>query len=89
MAREYGLRLPETPEKITAEWQLESDLTIVAMHAAASAVENMLGDGWGLYPELGEYDWQAVHDKLRAAHPYPDHAAYLAACDRLATRAEK
>lgn len=89
MAREYGLRLPETSEKLTAEWQLESDLTIVAMHAAASAVEDMLGDGWERYPDLGEYDWQEVHDKLQAAHPYPDHPAYLAAYDRLSTRAEK
>lgn len=89
MASDTGLQLPVTPEKLTADWQLDSDLTIIAMHAMANAAERVLADGWEFYPELGEYDWQAVHDKIKAAHPFPDHAAYLAAYDRLSARAER
>lgn len=67
---------------------LDSDLAIIGMHFVAGAVENALTGAWESYPELGEYDWQAIADRVKAAHPYPDQGAYLAAYRRLEARAE-
>lgn len=80
------LDLPETREALERQ-QTGADIALVAAHAVAAACE-VVDDGWGMYPELGEYDWQAVSDRVKAAHPYPDHDAYLAAYGRMAARAE-
>lgn len=70
---------------------LEHDLRIVAEHLVAQALESQLvhGNGmWDCYPEIGENDFIKIEQKALAAHPYPDHAAYLAAYARLEARAE-
>lgn len=73
---------------MTTDPQLESDLAVVAQHAVAIAANDLCDSGWELYPELGEYDWKRVVGYVLNATPYPDHAAYLAAYDRLSARAE-
>lgn len=37
---------------------------VVARHVIASAVMDRCGEMWELYPEIGQYDWDAVCDEV-------------------------
>ena len=63
--------------------QLDQALITVAMHAAATAVRDLK---WEDYPDVGEYDWNAVRRLLKDLHPFPPAALFDAAYGYLETR---
>lgn len=44
---------------------------------------------WGDYPEIGEYDWEAVIEEVCGIVPEVNRDAYQEAYDLLAARADK
>jgi hypothetical protein len=47
----------------------EEAIDTVARHVVGNAVETFVEDGWDLYPEIGEQDWERVVAKTRELVP--------------------
>ena len=62
---------------------LDQALITVAKHAAATAVRTL---EWDDYPDVGEYDWNAVRGLLEDLHPFPPAELFEAAHDYLEAR---
>jgi len=73
-----------TDEERTAKDAID----IVARHALIHLVEQHMSDDWDLYADIGEFDWEAVVEAARALVVEPSQAAYDAAYEFLAARAE-
>jgi len=69
--------------------RLAQAIDIAARHAIAYFSEREIGDAWGLYPEIGENDWETIQERVIQLAPYPDRATYQAAYDYLTERADK
>lgn len=63
---------------------------IVAHHVIANIV-GRAEDTWEWYPELGEYDWQAIDERITAIimNMMPDKIGFEAAYEYLERRAEQ
>lgn len=64
-------------------------IKIVAREAIARGAEQMRNDGWELFPELGENDWEAVCDQMREIAKWPHHDEFGEAYHLLEARAEQ
>ena len=69
---------------LTVDWAVE----VVARMAIFGALDNI---EWGDYPEIGEYDWQQVQDRIAviSCGLKPLHDDYIEAYAVLESRAEK
>jgi hypothetical protein len=53
------------------EMMTSTAIYIVAQAFVSRAIEDALGEGWELYPEIGENDWEAVAECVRRLTPLP------------------
>jgi hypothetical protein len=67
---------------------VDEAIDIVARRALAYAADDIADEAWDMYPEIGEFDWEAVAGRVRALAPHPPHETYLEAYAFLKARAE-
>ena len=70
------------------EMSVVQAIELVARHALANRAEEVSTE-WDFYPEIGEYDWRKVVDRVSALAPYPTSTEYLRASEMLARRANQ
>lgn len=70
------------------ESNLDKALTVIAQQVLAHLSEAAKYE-WENYPEVGEFDWDAVLDKVADLASFPDADDYRTAYNLLATRAER
>lgn len=61
---------------------------VVARHLIANAAVSYLDDGWGMYPEVGFYDWEEITEQVKQFAVYPDDEQYNEAYVLLTSRAD-
>lgn len=73
-----------------ADDRLKEAVDIVAHHALFQTISHEAGDLWESYPEVGEYDWEAVQDRItELLQPFRvDRESFEAAYEFLEQRAE-
>jgi hypothetical protein len=74
---------------MTDEMMTSTAIYIVAQAFVSRAIEDALGEGWGLYPEIDENDWEAVAECARRLTPnHPPTDEFLTAYAHLEARAQ-
>lgn len=65
---------------------VDEAIAIIAQHLLAEGAGDAVHD-WENYPEIGEFDWDAVITKAADLAPFPDAGEYQDAYNLLTARA--
>jgi hypothetical protein len=76
-----------SPVRTQDQQRIDEAIDTVARQILWALAEDV-AERWDEWPELGQYDWEAVTQRVQVLAPHPGHDRYLAAYALLESRTE-